>query len=73
MIMPLFEREEIRGCDKPIDEHERDFCSAFKEENKTIRAELVIFHQKIRPMSFTINSFVDNNYELFNQILSTIH
>jgi hypothetical protein len=137
VIMSLFEREEISACEKPIDEHERDFCSAFKsvqeyydkvwnmtpedlkdpqyatrgnymlvmekkswftkpvkvtaiykycgkdftayrrdfqpaEENKTIRAELVIFHQKIRPMSFIITSFVDNNDELFNQILTTI-
>ena len=137
LIMSLFESEEISACDKPVDEHERDFCSAFKsiqeyydkvwkmtpedlkdpqyatrgnymlvlekkswftkpakvtaiykycgtdftayrrdfhpgKDNKTIRAELVIFHQKIRPISFIITSFVDNSDELFEQILTTI-
>lgn len=136
VIMSLSEREEKMGCDKPIDENERDFCGAFKstqeyydkvwtltpddlkkpqyatrgnymvvqqkgmwftnpkaiaiykyhgdnfiayrrdfrpdEGKKTITSELVVFHQKIKPVSFIIASFVDNNDELFNQILSTI-
>ena len=136
VIMPLFEHEEKLGCDNPIDDNERDVCSAFKspqeyydkvwtltpddlkdpqyatrgnyilvyekkswfgtqkavaiykyqgndfaayrrdfkpdEENRSMTSNLVVFHQKIKPISFIITSFVDNNDELFEQILSTI-
>ena len=124
------------GCDKPIDDNERDFCSAFKspqeyydktwtltpddlekppfttrgdymivrqkemwftnpkvtaiykyrgnnfvayrrdfksgEGNKSIKSELVIFHQKIAPNAIGVGSLVDHNDELFNQMLSTL-
>jgi len=39
---------------------------------KSMTSELVIFHQKITPNAIGIGSLVDNNDELFNQMLSTI-
>jgi len=50
--------------------YRRDFKP--DEENRSMTSNLVVFHQKIKPISFIITSFVDNNDELFEQILSTI-
>jgi hypothetical protein len=50
--------------------YRRDFKSG--GGNKAMKSELIIFHQKTAPDAIGIGTLIDNNDELFDQLLSTI-
>ena len=50
--------------------YRRDF--KYSGGSKAMKSELIIFHQKTAPDAIGIGTLVDNNDELFEQLLSTI-